>query len=345
MLAGYQVHLSKPVDPAELTAALAMWPVEPVAAPLWRLLLPTSPATWAVRQHATTDAQDEATRDVAWSRTVGKRPDSGASRGCRWSRADNLPAAIEPMLAVSANLPDDPDNWAFEYKWDGVRCMSFWNGRELRLLIRNHKLITQRYPELEPFGRRRSAEIFDGEIIALDAAGHPSFGELQQRMHVDHPTPELIRRTPIWYVVFDVLYARSRLLLERPYNQRREILESTLIAGDTWHISPSHVGQGKAMLESARKNCMEGVVAKLLSSAYLPGRRSPAWRKIKIVFGQEFVIGGWIPEKGDRLDRVGRFSGLRPGAGGGKDVLRYAGRVGTGFDALTHATLVSSWLR
>jgi len=263
----------------------------------------------------------------------------------RLSRADNLPAAIEPMLAVSANLPDDPANWAFEYKWDGVRCMSFWNGRELRLLSRNHKIITQRYPELEPFGRALGKRpiILDGEIIALDAAGHPSFGELQQRMHVDHPTPELIRRTPIWYVVFDVLYARNRLLLERAYNERREILESTLIAGDNWHISPSHVGQGKAMLESARKNCMEGVVAKLLTSAYLPGRRSPAWRKVKIVFGQEFVIGGWIPEKGDRLDRVGALLlGYYQRGAGGKDVLRYAGRVGTGFDASTHATLISS---
>jgi len=263
----------------------------------------------------------------------------------RLRRADIFPLAIEPMLAVTGTLPDDPANWAFEYKWDGVRCMSMWDGRELRLLSRNHRVITQRYPELSWFrsvlGKRPI--IFDGEIIALDSAGRPSFGELQRRMHVDHPTPELIRRTPIWYVVFDVLYSRSRLLVNRPYTERREILESTLVAGDYWHISPSHVGDGKAMLESARKNRMEGVVAKLLSSPYLPGRRSPAWRKIKVVFGQEFVIGGWIPEKGDRLDRVGALLlGYYHRGAGGTNVLRYAGRVGTGFDAATHAMLVSS---
>jgi bifunctional non-homologous end joining protein LigD len=263
----------------------------------------------------------------------------------RHSRADALPQAIEPMLAVSGDLPADPDNWGFEYKWDGVRCMTIWNGRELRLLSRNHRVITQRYPELAAFGPALGKQpiILDGEIIALDAAAHPSFGELQQRMHVDHPGPELVRRTPVWYVVFDVLYSNGHSILDLPYARRREILETKLTAGANWHLSPFHVDRGEAMLESARKNCMEGVVAKLLTSEYLPGRRSPAWRKIKVVFGQEFVIGGWIPEKGDRLDRVGALLLGYYGRGGGdKTALRYAGRVGTGFDAPTHAMLVAA---
>jgi bifunctional non-homologous end joining protein LigD len=252
---------------------------------------------------------------------------------------------VEPMLAVAGVLPIDTDQWAYEYKWDGVRCMTYWDGKRLILRSRNQIVITQRYPELAGLGSAlgKRAAIFDGEIIALDTAGRPSFPELQRRMHVDVPAPGLVRQIPVWYVIFDVLYANRRSAMNLSYQQRREILDGLIVPGKHWQLSPFHIGSGQAMLESARSSGMEGVVAKQVDSPYLPGRRSPLWRKIKIIFGQEFVIGGWIPQAGAASDRVGALLlGYYETGESSQSILRYAGRVGSGFSDATHAVLVSS---
>src|SRR6185312_7351737 len=140
----------------------------------------------------------------------------------------------------------------------------------------------------------------------------------------------------VWYVLFDVLWANGVSLLDRTYTQRRETLEGLTIAGPAWQITPAHIGQGKAMLDAARQNGMEGLVAKRLDSVYEPGRRSPNWRKIKVVFGQEFVIGGWVPEKGVHHNRVGTLLG---GYFDCEGRLHFAGGIGTGFNAAIHAQL------
>lgn len=261
----------------------------------------------------------------------------------RRSRVAALPAAIEPMLAVSAPLPIDPEHWAFEFKWDGVRCISYWDGHRLKMLSRNQIVITHRYPELAGFGAAigRKNAILDGEIIALDRAGRPSFAELQKRMHVNDPSPALVRQTPASYIVFDVLYLDGRETMPQTYAQRRALLESLGLSGAHWQISPSRIGDGEALVAAAKATHMEGVVAKLLDSPYLPGRRSPAWRKIKTVFGQEFVIGGWLPQVGSAGNRVGALLlGAYEQRQGGDPALRYAGRVGTGFSDETHARLI-----
>ncbi|HET6250428.1 MAG TPA: non-homologous end-joining DNA ligase [Tepidisphaeraceae bacterium] len=267
----------------------------------------------------------------------------------RSMRASDFPTRIEPMLAVAGGMPVDPQQWGFEYKWDGVRCMAYFDGRRLTLRSRNQIIITQRYPELANLGKALGNRrvILDGEIIALGAAGRPSFAELQQRMHVDAPSAALVARTPAWFVIFDILHDGAASTMDRQYIDRRALLEKTVAAGKQWHLSPFHAGDGPAMLENARTNSLEGVVAKILTSPYLPGRRSPAWRKIKIVFGQEFVIGGWIPEAGERSDRVGALLlGYYGQATHGRGrVLRYAGRVGTGFSDATHARVVAALKR
>src|SRR5947209_4741669 len=111
-------------------------------------------------------------------------------------RASLLPGSIAPMLAVAGDLPPDPENWGVEYKWDGVRCLASWDGRRVSLLSRNGITITQRYPELNGLGAAISKRgvILDGEIVALDQTGRPSFAKLQERMHVNDPSPALIRR-------------------------------------------------------------------------------------------------------------------------------------------------------
>src|SRR5947208_13780535 len=117
-------------------------------------------------------------------------------------RAQPMPTRIAPMLAtLSEQLPSDPQNWGVEFKWDGVRALSFWDGSHLKLLSRNLLDITSNYPELHPLGRalgRRRVSV-DGEIVAVRAEGVPSFSLLQRRMHVAPPPSRLVRRDP-WTV-------------------------------------------------------------------------------------------------------------------------------------------------
>jgi len=249
------------------------------------------------------------------------------------------------MLAVLSDLRSDQAHFAFEYKWDGVRAITYWDGHTLRIESRNQLDITRRYPELADLGPAlgKRPTIVDGEILALDASGRPSFSMLQKRMHGEGPENirRLMKQVPVLYVLFDVLWADGKSTMSLPYTERRRILEELTIAGPTWEITPSHVGQGTAMLRAAQNSGLEGIVAKQLDSIYEPGRRSPNWLKIKVIFGQEFVIGGWVPEKGVRHDRVGSLllGYYDCPAKSQAPRLRYAGSVGTGYNAALHAQL------
>lgn len=256
-----------------------------------------------------------------------------------------MPANVDPMLAVLGTLPKNPSDYAFEYKWDGVRAISFWDGKRLTIHSRNQLDITRRYPELSDLGAAlgKAGTILDGEIVALDENGRPSFSRLQRRMHAEGADNilKLSKEVPAWYVLFDVLCLKGRSTMDLPYSERRRILEELTVSGPSWQITPSHVGQGEAMLRAAESNRLEGLVAKRLDSTYEPGRRSPSWLKIKVVFGQEFVIGGWIPEKGLNQERVGSLLlGYYDCPGRGKKPqLHFAGGVGTGYTAAIHANL------
>ena len=276
---------------------------------------------------------DDAPKDMAHSSAIL------TGRGSRTPRL-SMPTRIAPMLAVLSELPGDPQNWSFEYKWDGVRALCFWDGKRLELQSRNQLDITRRYPELQTLckAQPKSGAIVDGEILALDETGRPSFARLQRRMHAEgmQNVARLSHEVPVWYALFDVLWTGGESTMERPYSERREILEELTISGPAWQITPAHIGEGEAMLDTSRRNGLEGLVAKRLDSIYEPGRRSPNWRKIKIIFGQEFVIGGWVPEKGISHDRIGT---LLVGYYDCDGNLRYAGGVGTGFNAALHADL------
>jgi bifunctional non-homologous end joining protein LigD len=252
-----------------------------------------------------------------------------------------MPRDIEPMLATLGELPADQQNYNFEYKWDGIRALSYFDGRSLLIQSRNQLNITNRYPELSALAKAmgKRSVILDGEIVALDSNARPSFKLLQNRMHVndDRAIARLVRSTPILYVLFDVLYVDGQSLIDVPYEERRDQLEELTVAGPAWQITPAHRGEGAAMLESARQNHLEGVVAKRLDSIYEPGRRSRAWIKIKITARQEFVIGGWIPESSGRARRVGA---MLIGYYDCDGKLRYAGAIGTGLRAKDHEELV-----
>jgi bifunctional non-homologous end joining protein LigD len=243
-----------------------------------------------------------------------------------------LPTLIRPMLATPGALPPaaQDEQWAYEVKWDGVRAVAYVERGRLRLMSRSDRDITRRYPEIAPLGPSLDgALVLDGEIVALDAEGHPSFSRLQRRMHVTDETE--VRRVmgpyPAVYMIFDILYADGRSLLEDPYVERRTRLNRLDPAGPAWQTPPSWIGGGADLVAATEAQGMEGVIAKRTSSVYQPGRRSPAWLKIKNLRTADVLIGGWNPGEGRRAGTVGSLLlGLST-----PDGLAYVGNVGTGF--------------
>src|SRR5450432_58167 len=229
---------------------------------------------------------------------------SASSPVSRKSRTPIKPGSIAPMLAtLSQKLPADQENYSYEFKWDGVRALLYWDGRKLHISSRNQNDITRRYPELAALtdALGNQSAILDGEIVAMDENDQPSFPLLTRRMHAEgHNIARLVHDVPIYYVIFDLLYLNGRSIMNQPLSKRRKLLEELTLAGANWRVSPAIVGEGDAMIATAKRHRLEGIVAKKLDSIYEPGRRSPSWRKIKMVLRQEFVIGGWSTGKDSR---------------------------------------------
>lgn len=230
---------------------------------------------------------------------------------------------IEPMRAMPAEvLPADDAAWAYEVKWDGYRIVAFVEGGRVRLQTRNLLDATADFPELAGLAAALGPvdAVLDGEVVAFDDDGRPSFGALQRR----HERP-----TGVQYLIFDLLELDGRSTMALPYATRRRLLDGLeLRHGAAWDVPPMHVGGGAALLEATRAQGLEGVLAKRLDARYEPGRRSGAWRKVKHLRAQELVVGGWLPGAGARRDT---FGSLLVGYHDDQGALRFAGRVGTGF--------------
>jgi len=243
-----------------------------------------------------------------------------------------LPDQIAPMLATLGTLEalEGDSCWTYEMKWDGVRALVHVDGDQIRLISRNGRDMSVAYPEIAPVADvpYRSA-VLDGEIVAFDDRGRPSFRRLQKRMHMSDATVarRLARSDPAVLLLFDLLSLDGELLLDQPYTERRRRLEGLELPVPAWQTPAAFAGLGTDALAFSQEHGLEGVVAKRLSSTYQPGRRSPAWVKIKNVRAQEVVIGGWTPGKGRRARTIGALLLGVPGSDG----LDYAGKVGTGF--------------
>jgi bifunctional non-homologous end joining protein LigD len=237
------------------------------------------------------------------------------------------------MKATAGELPIG-DDWRSEVKWDGMRALAFVDDGSLRVQSYNERDVTVSWPELAglPEGLPVGQALLDGELVATDDEGRPSFNRLQQRMHIANAA-EAARRAadvPVIYVVFDLLHLDGHRLLDQPLVDRRRLLDQVLDPTPTWRISPLH-DDGPALLEAARERGLEGVVAKRIDSTYEAGARTRSWRKVKVRREQEFVVGGWLPGEGNRSGRIGALLvGYHDQAGDGGP-LRYCGRVGTGF--------------
>lgn len=237
------------------------------------------------------------------------------------------------MLATAGPVPEG-ENWAYEFKWDGVRAVAAVAGDQLRVQSRNDKPLADSYPELaELRDLVDHSVVLDGEVVALDPSGRPDFGLLQQRMHIRAPAADLLRSTPVLYYVFDVLQVGAEDLTRITYQERRDILDELSLAGDTVKVPPRFVDVGGATIQAtAAQHGLEGVVAKRISSRYEPGRRSHSWIKTPLRRNTEVIIGGWTPGQGRRSGTIGALLLGVPAPDG----LQYIGNVGTGF---TDATL------
>lgn len=236
-------------------------------------------------------------------------------------------ADLAPMLSTEGSVERlTKAQWAFEGKWDGYRLLVDADHGTLTLRSRRGRDVTGEYPQLKALAADLADHhvILDGEAVALDESGVPSFSEMQNRA----------RSTRLEFWAFDILFLDGRSLMKAKYTDRRKILEALADGGGLIVPDPLE-GDGPEALEYARSRRWEGVIAKKRDSTYQPGRRSSSWIKDKIWNTQEVVIGGWRQGEGGRTSGIGALMLGIPD----EDGLHFVGRVGTGFTEKQLASL------
>jgi bifunctional non-homologous end joining protein LigD len=237
------------------------------------------------------------------------------------------------MKATIGDLPTGP-GWVYELKWDGMRVVTEVAGGAVQAWSSNGRDATASFPELAALGPALTPvdAVLDGEVVALDAAGRPSFERLQRRMHVTVPTDVAARaaEVPVAYIVFDLLRLADRDVTGLPWHDRRRLLEQVADAFPPGIELAGTFDDGETLLAACEEQGLEGLVAKRVDARYSPGTRTRAWIKVKVRRHDGLVVGGWGPGLGRRADGLGSLLvGYRPAPGAPE--LRYAGRVGSGF--------------
>jgi DNA ligase D-like protein (predicted ligase) len=238
--------------------------------------------------------------------------------------------SIALMLATLTDRREFNDDWLLERKFDGERCVAQRAGGELTLESRTGKDLTGVYPEVSAAvaGQTGRDLVLDGEVVAFDGE-QTSFSRLQQRLGVTRPSPSLVEAYPVVYCVFDVLEIEAADVRRRPLVERRAQLAATIQPSAALQLSEAWRGEAQRRLAQACRSGWEGLIAKRADAPYVPGR-SRDWLKLKCVWEQEFVIGGYTDPAGSRTGfgalLIGYYEDGR---------LRYAGKVGTGSSAAT----------
>ncbi len=305
--------------------------------------------------------KQKGTRQAARSTVQSKNTAAGASeksgsKSDKKSSANSVPSAvralpgaearlmltvIHPMLATPTDKAFDNPDWLFEIKWDGYRAIAFIEGGRVRLMSRTQNDLTAQFPELGVLPRFVKAEraILDGEIVALDEEGRPSFSLMQQRTGFRAGKRRMPQRegVPVIYYAFDLLYLDGLDLRRVALEQRKQLLQDRIVAGGVIQFSDHYAEKGLDLFEAARQRGLEGILAKKRRSVY-EEKRSRDWLKIKITQRQECVIGGYTDPEGSRE----YFGALVLGLYDQKGRLIHVGQVGTGFD---HKTLKEMFAR
>lgn len=300
----------------------------------------SAPAT-SISSNGKSRAKKSARADQV-SASSSKKKDEFALDKVKGAVKEPMPRQIHPMLATSVEEAFDNNEWLFEIKWDGYRSVVFFGEdgkRSLRMVSRNQNDQTDEFRELHTIADQLNCSdcIIDGEIVAVDENGQASFSLIQQRSGL---SLEGKRRSPdrnvfIMYYAFDLLYLNGYSLMRVDLEKRKELLAQVIRSSQRLKVSEHFIGKGKALLEAARQQKIEGIVAKRRRSCYIQ-KRSSEWLKIKITQRQECVIGGYTDPRGSRENFGSVVLGLYDKQGR----LIPVGQAGSGF---THASHAGMW--
>ncbi len=285
---------------------------------------------WNIEDHARSVLTGRTQQEIAENLTpaTNHQPPATNLDALKGAVRSPIPKAVSPMLASLASRPPTGASWLYEVKWDGVRALCFIENNELKIFSRSGKRCDQQYPELSVLPRqvKASQAILDGEIAVLDDKGRSSFSLIQPRISVTdaNSVAHLSRSAPVNLFLFDLLYLDGYDLRGVPLEERKRLLAEVVTPSDRIHVSDFFTVDGDAMLEAARANGLEGIVAKARGSKY-EGRRSRDWIKVKVISSGDFVIGGFTHGERDYFSSLvlGLYDGQR---------LTHAGQVGTGFN-------------
>jgi bifunctional non-homologous end joining protein LigD len=277
-----------------------------------------------------TNDEVKADRDAIW---ISHAPAAVAEIDLSAAKDAKLPTFIEPMAATLADKAFRDDDWLFEIKWDGYRVEAVVRDGVAKMFTRNGNDAGAYFPKLltkATWIEAREA-IVDGEVVAIGEDGLPDFSLLQEATGG--------ASTRFVYQAFDLLFLDGRSLLGVPLESRKQLLRSVLRAEDRRVRFADHVvGEGIAFHAAAKAQGLEGVIAKHRRSIYEPGRRSRSWLKVKIRPEQELVVGGYTPGEGAAKDLGAIVVGVYEQDGRARK-LRFAGKVGSGFTAVTRRKL------
>ena len=269
------------------------------------------------------------------------------------ARQQRQPDFVPPMMATLTDAAFDDDDWLYEVKWDGYRVQAVVSGGKARIWTRNRVDAATYFPNLEGPAQWIDAEqaIVDGEVVAFDEAGRPSFSRLQEKTglralematrRADPDAPRLSREEreaiPMAYMVFDLLHLDGKSLLDVPLEDRKHLLRRVLRPDGLVTYAAHVVGDGVDFTQAAAEKGLEGIVAKRRVSVYQPGRRSRDWLKIKLRREQEIVVVGWLPGQGTHKDLGSLIVAVNADGG-----LRHAGQVGSGINARMRKELLAA---
>jgi DNA ligase D-like protein (predicted ligase)/DNA ligase D-like protein (predicted polymerase)/DNA ligase D-like protein (predicted 3'-phosphoesterase) len=247
-------------------------------------------------------------------------------------QVDWLRTSVQPMLAEVRDKPFDSEDYIYEVKWDGIRALISLDEEELTIRSRNGRVITKQFPELNiPVqALRATSALLDAEIVCLDEKGKPIFQNVIRRLQqtTDSGIARLREKLPATCYLFDVLYLDGRPVIAEPLERRRDWLQDLIREQQVYRLSEAFP-EGKSLYDAASAMELEGIVAKLKTSPYTPGKRSPSWLKVKTHRSQDCIIIGYTRGKGDRENAFGalQLACYKRGE------LAYVGKVGTGFDS------------
>ena len=263
---------------------------------------------------------------------ISEMPAASAEIDLSGAKAAPMPRYLEPMKATLATKAFRDEDWLFEVKWDGYRVEAVVRDGKVSIFTRNGHDAETYFPRLLTPATWIDAKeaIVDGEVVALDERGRPDFSLLQERISLGRTG----RPVPLVFQAFDLLYHDGRSLLDVALEDRKRLLQLVLRPTNRVQLAQPIDTEGIAFFEAVKAQELEGIVAKHRRSRYEPGRRTSAWLKIKARPEQELVVGGWTPGEGNAKELgavvVGVYAGER---------LRFAGKVGSGFDGRTRKVL------